>query len=150
MGAEPWGLYPPEINSGRYDAGIGPATWFAGAVEWAAFAGLVAEAQHCADLPPQFAEDCGVGFGEMNEQHIAHAHIRGSGCQHRSVVVRYFDSTVVRIEISGEYLAVDGLGCGDRTYRREGPACGPHHVHNTRCAFGAELFSGEASADLSA
>lgn len=45
MGAEPWGLYPPEINSGRYDAGIGPATWFAGAVEWAAFAGLVAEAQ---------------------------------------------------------------------------------------------------------
>ena len=44
MGAEPWGLYPPEINAGRYDAGLGPATWIAATAEWTLMAAMVAEA----------------------------------------------------------------------------------------------------------
>lgn len=44
MGAEPWGMYPPEINAGRYDAGAGPALWVAAAAEWGLMAAMVAEA----------------------------------------------------------------------------------------------------------
>lgn len=44
MGAEPWGLYPPEVNAGRYDAGVGPAAWIASAVEWGAMSAMVTEA----------------------------------------------------------------------------------------------------------
>lgn len=43
MGVEPWGLYPPEINAGRYESGVGAPTWVASALKWTAFAGLVAE-----------------------------------------------------------------------------------------------------------
>ncbi|WP_336794343.1 PPE domain-containing protein [Gordonia malaquae] len=43
MGVEPWGLYPPEINAGRYGSGVGVPTWFAAALEWTAQVGIVAE-----------------------------------------------------------------------------------------------------------
>lgn len=43
MGAEPWGLYPPEINAGRYETGVGPLTWIAAAAEWGAMAAIVSE-----------------------------------------------------------------------------------------------------------
>ncbi|MHD0294456.1 PPE family protein [Rhodococcus qingshengii] len=45
MGVEPWGLYPPEINAGRYDAGAGPLAWVAAATEWGLMAAMVAETQ---------------------------------------------------------------------------------------------------------
>ncbi|WP_301850665.1 PPE domain-containing protein [Rhodococcus pyridinivorans] len=44
MGTEPWGLYPPEINAGRYESGVGPAQWVAAAAEWTAMAAMVTEA----------------------------------------------------------------------------------------------------------
>lgn len=44
MGAEPWGLYPPEVNAGRYESGVGPTAWMVAAAEWAVQVGLVAEA----------------------------------------------------------------------------------------------------------
>ena len=44
MGTEAWGLYPPEVNAGRYDAGVGPAGWVASAAEWGLMAAMVTEA----------------------------------------------------------------------------------------------------------
>ncbi|MFZ2173797.1 MAG: PPE family protein [Rhodococcus sp. (in: high G+C Gram-positive bacteria)] len=44
MGVEPWGLYPPEINAGRYDAGVGPGPWIAATLEWGAMAAMANEA----------------------------------------------------------------------------------------------------------
>jgi PPE family len=37
-------MYPPEINAGRYDAGVGPALWVAAAAEWGLMAAMVTEA----------------------------------------------------------------------------------------------------------
>ena len=44
MGVEPWGLYPPEINAGRYITGIGAPTFLASLIEWTGLAAMVAEA----------------------------------------------------------------------------------------------------------
>lgn len=44
MGVEPWGLYPPEINAGRYETGVGAPTFVASALKWTMFAGVTAEA----------------------------------------------------------------------------------------------------------
>lgn len=44
MGAEPWGMYPPEINAGRYDAGVGAVLWGSAAAEWGVMAAMVTEA----------------------------------------------------------------------------------------------------------
>ena len=41
MATEAWSGYPPEVNSGRWEAGTGPASWEAAAAVWTDFAGLV-------------------------------------------------------------------------------------------------------------
>lgn len=44
MTIEPWPMFPPEINAGRYEAGTGPFTWDAAAAQWLTFSGLVLQA----------------------------------------------------------------------------------------------------------
>lgn len=41
MATEAWSGYPPEVNSGRWEAGTGPASWEAAAGLWTDFAGIV-------------------------------------------------------------------------------------------------------------
>lgn len=41
MATEAWSGYPPEVNSGRWEAGTGPASWEAATAVWTEFAGLV-------------------------------------------------------------------------------------------------------------
>lgn len=41
MATEAWAGYPPEVNSGRWEAGTGPASWEAAAMVWSEFAMLV-------------------------------------------------------------------------------------------------------------
>lgn len=41
---EPWGGYPPEVNSGRWELGTGPETWVAASAVWTSFAEIVATA----------------------------------------------------------------------------------------------------------
>lgn len=39
-----WSGYPPEINSGRWEAGTGPSSWTATSMVWTQFAGIVGAA----------------------------------------------------------------------------------------------------------
>ena len=41
MPTETWSGYPPEMNSGRWEAGTGPASWEAAALLWTDFAAIV-------------------------------------------------------------------------------------------------------------
>lgn len=41
MATEAWSGYPPEVNSGRWEAGTGPETWMAASAIWTDFAGIV-------------------------------------------------------------------------------------------------------------
>lgn len=41
MATETWSGYPPEVNSGRWEAGTGPETWMAASAVWTDFAGIV-------------------------------------------------------------------------------------------------------------
>lgn len=41
MATEMWSGYPPEVNSGRWEAGTGPETWMAASAIWTEFAGIV-------------------------------------------------------------------------------------------------------------
>lgn len=41
---EPWPGYPPELNAGRMETGVGAPTWGASAAMWSTFAALVVEA----------------------------------------------------------------------------------------------------------
>lgn len=43
MPTEVWGMYPPEINAGRYESGVGAPSWVASAVKWSLFAGIAVE-----------------------------------------------------------------------------------------------------------
>jgi PPE-repeat protein len=40
---EVWGMYPPEINAGRYESGVGAPSWVASALKWSMFAGIAIE-----------------------------------------------------------------------------------------------------------
>lgn len=44
MSTDMWSGYPPEVNSGRWEAGTGPESWAAAAGVWTQFAGIVAAA----------------------------------------------------------------------------------------------------------
>ena len=44
MSTEAYAGYPPEMNSGRWEAGTGPETWMTAATAWTEFAGIVATA----------------------------------------------------------------------------------------------------------
>lgn len=44
MATETWSGYPPEVNSGRWEAGTGPETWLAASAVWTSFAEIVATA----------------------------------------------------------------------------------------------------------
>lgn len=44
MATEPWAGYPPELNAGRIETGVGEPTWVASAGMWTTFASLVGEA----------------------------------------------------------------------------------------------------------
>lgn len=41
MATEAWSGYPPEVNSGRWEAGTGPGSWEDAAALWTDFAGIV-------------------------------------------------------------------------------------------------------------
>lgn len=44
MATETWSGYPPEVNSGRWEAGTGPETWMAASAVWTSFAEIVSTA----------------------------------------------------------------------------------------------------------